>query len=340
MLRIGRRCSRVWYSQCREVCSTNSTHDDDVSRPWMASTTLSTLVKLRSDVILENTSSRGQTLIRMDESLRKLIADRLRGTCRLERLQWDTSDPVDDLEVLVRGEQVHPMESLEMLKMRFGRNKRVFVLKHDDMYGGMRPLLATYVSLCRKIPASMVEIEEDVCIDDEPTVAAFYSINNMERGLKGIELGQGMIHGVVDLLKDEFPASLNTFVTLSPIPGFRSWIQENIEKDTVLDVFNDGDVGVLVEERVDGCVSGTRTTRELLRASLLALDNVDCDPVVYDVLGKPLQDLCKIYLEEQKDPVFRFHVDNGARLYRINHHADMSRQGRRQSYGLMANYLY
>lgn len=337
MLRTGRRYSRVWYSQCREIFTTRSTQHE-VSRPWMASTTLSTLVKLRSDVILENTSSR-QTLIRMDASLRKLIADRLRGTCRIERLQWDTSDPVDDLEVLVRGEQVHPMESLEMLKMRFGRNKRVFVLKHDDMYGGMRPLLATYVSLCRKIPASMMEIEEDTCIDNEPTVAAFYSINNMERGLKGIELGQGMIHGVVDLLKDEFPASLNTFVTLSPIPGFRSWIQEYIEKDTVLDVFNDVDVRTLLGERVHGCVSRTRTTRELLR-SLLALENVGDDPVVYDVLEEPLQKLCKLYLDEQKDPVFRFHVDNGARLYRINYHADMSGQGRRQSFGLMANYLY
>ena len=40
------------------------------------------------------------------------------------------------------------------------------------------------------------------------------------------------------------------------------------------------------------------------------------------------------------DPVARFHLDNGARLERINPVADLSRKGLKQSYGLMVNYLY
>jgi len=38
--------------------------------------------------------------------------------------------------------------------------------------------------------------------------------------------------------------------------------------------------------------------------------------------------------------VARFHLDNGARLERLNALADLSPKGLRQSAGLMVNYLY
>ena len=40
------------------------------------------------------------------------------------------------------------------------------------------------------------------------------------------------------------------------------------------------------------------------------------------------------------DPVARFHLGNGARLERINARGDSSAAGRRQSLGVMVNYLY
>jgi malonyl-CoA decarboxylase len=40
------------------------------------------------------------------------------------------------------------------------------------------------------------------------------------------------------------------------------------------------------------------------------------------------------------DPVARFHLDNGARLERINLGADLSEKGLRESLGTMVNYLY
>lgn len=42
----------------------------------------------------------------------------------------------------------------------------------------------------------------------------------------------------------------------------------------------------------------------------------------------------------QGDPVARFHLDNGARLERLNPLADLSRRGLRQSCAMMVNYLY
>jgi malonyl-CoA decarboxylase len=38
--------------------------------------------------------------------------------------------------------------------------------------------------------------------------------------------------------------------------------------------------------------------------------------------------------------VARFHLDNGARLERLNLRGNMSAKGLRQSFGLMVNYLY
>jgi malonyl-CoA decarboxylase len=40
------------------------------------------------------------------------------------------------------------------------------------------------------------------------------------------------------------------------------------------------------------------------------------------------------------DPVARFHLDNGARLERLNLRGNMSAKGLRQSLGLMVNDLY
>ena len=46
-------------------------------------------------------------------------------------------------------------------------------------------------------------------------------------GLSGIELGNSLILQVVNELKKEFP-ELNDFVTLSPIPGFRKWLESHL----------------------------------------------------------------------------------------------------------------
>ena len=39
-----------------------------------------------------------------------------------------------------------------------------------------------------------------------------------------MELGNFLIRRVVRALQQEFPQELKTFVTLSPIPGFKSWL--------------------------------------------------------------------------------------------------------------------
>jgi malonyl-CoA decarboxylase len=56
--------------------------------------------------------------------------------------------------------------------------------------------------------------------------------------------------------------------------------------------------------------------------------------------------VCAHYLVAEKkgnkarDPVADFHLNNGARLERINWLADTSENGLRQSTGIMVNYVY
>jgi malonyl-CoA decarboxylase len=73
------------------------------------------------------------------------------------------------------------------------------------------------------------------------------------------------------------------------------------------------------------------------------------DEAALDALGDDgmaaLSMLCAAYLLHvsplpEGDPVARFHLDNGARLERINARANLSPRGLRQSFGMMVNYLY
>jgi len=128
---------------------------------------------------------------------------------------------------------------------------------------------------------------------------------------------------VVDELRHEF-ANLKRFATLSPMPGFRSWL------DAVL---ADGGGGLLAPE-------GAKVLIDLLDQSWP--DNPD----QAEALRAPLMRLGAHYLIKEKrgagarDPVENFHLTNGARLERINWLADTSAKGLRQSAGLMVNYLY
>ena len=60
---------------------------------------------------------------------------------------------------------------------------------------------------------------------DRARTAVFYSISNTQRGLGGISFGNFLIKQVVEELRRELP-KLDTFVTLSPVPGFMAWLKD------------------------------------------------------------------------------------------------------------------
>src|SRR3546814_2336094 len=57
----------------------------------------------------------------------------------------------------------------------------------------------------------------------DATTAVFYSISNCQLGLRGTSFGHFLIKQVATDLKREIP-TLKHFVTLSPLPGFSTWL--------------------------------------------------------------------------------------------------------------------
>ena len=58
---------------------------------------------------------------------------------------------------------------------------------------------------------------------EEADTAIFYSISNAQTGLAGVSFGEFLIKRVVSELQVQLP-KLQTFATLSPIPGFAAWL--------------------------------------------------------------------------------------------------------------------
>ena len=85
--------------------------------------------------------------------------------------------------------------------------------------------------------------------------------------------------------------------------------------------------------------------RRRLAAPYSALQGAAVHAQLGDDGSAALQQLCSAYLAyllptPAGDPVARFHLDNGARLERLNQRGNMSAKGLRQSFGMMVNYLY
>lgn len=76
------------------------------------------------------------------------------------------------------------------------------------------------------------------------TLAIFYSISNCQPGLRGISFGNFLIKQVADELKSDYPA-LKQFSTLSPVPGFRRWL-DGLDT-SVLERALGSDIGTMIE---------------------------------------------------------------------------------------------
>ena len=90
------------------------------------------------------------------------------------------------------------------------------------------PLIFVEVALTETIPTAiaplLAERRQPVPIERART-AVFYSISNTQNGLGGISFGSFLIKQVVEELRRELP-KLDTFVTLSPVPGFVQWLKQ------------------------------------------------------------------------------------------------------------------
>ena len=247
-----------------------------------------------------------------------------RGFLVLKRIDWTT--PASILEKIIRYEAVHKIEGWDDLRRRLdNRDRRCFGFFHPAI--GDEPLIFVEVALTKGIPNRIQPILAHDHFDiDAPELAdsaAFFGISNCQVGLRGISFGNFLIKQVVQELKQELP-NLKNFVTLSPLPMFRSWLEKTYHPDS----------GLLTPEAQE---------------TLALLDNPDwpANPELADRLNEVVRPLAARYLLKEKNgenlplnPVARFHLGNGAELHRINWLGDVSESGMKQSAGLMVNYLY
>jgi malonyl-CoA decarboxylase len=263
------------------------------------------------------------------------------GFLELQRITWES--PAALLEKLAEYEAVHAVRDWADLKNRLDSDRRYFAFFHPRMK--LEPLIFVEVALVTGLAGDVQSLLDDKAPLGDPRAAdtaIFYSITNAQKGLAGISFGGFLIKRVVATLQADFP-NLKTFATLSPVPGFRAWLDRR---------FAEGARGMLTREErgtlaaaIKGEVGWLAGKGDLKRS--LSDDGWATKPELAAALQAPLTRLCAAYLVEAKrkdgraaDPVAHFHLSNGARLERINWRADVSSKGLKQSAGIMVNYLY
>ena len=130
------------------------------------------------------------------------------------------------VERLVAHEPVHPFAGPADVDDRFDDDRRCFVLDHPALPG--RPLNVVFVALWNGVPGRITDLLDPSASTTDPAAAdtaVFYSIWNVEPGARGMDGGRRLIEGAAALLADELPG-LQTFVTLSPVPGLRRWAED------------------------------------------------------------------------------------------------------------------
>ena len=294
-----------------------------------------------------------QALKYLDEDLKRMLVMWFSsGILELRRISFDQT-PASIIETIARNESVHPLKDLNDLKKRLGENRRCYAFFHPSLQD--EPLVFVHVALLPTIAKSMEEIDKltkasthdqyyNLKSNFDPHCAVFYSINSTKRGLNGVELGTLLIKRVCSMLKTDYP-DIHTFSTLSPIPGFRKWLEGKLLHSGPK--FVDDNLVTLEEKQK--------------LASIFECESIDVprklcyihersgwykEEALLKILKPLFMRLAAQYLTVEKhrnrplDPVARFHCKNGAEMYQLNWLADLSRKGMHQSMGMMINYRY
>ncbi len=284
-------------------------------------------------------------LMKGDAALQALDADfrGLLGTCfdvgflELRRIDWNS--PAALLEKLVGYEAVHQIRSWRDLKNRLDSDRRCYAFFHPRMPD--EPLIFVEVALERGMAGNVQRLLDEYAPHQNPQqadTAIFYSISNCQAGLAGISFGNFLIKKVVEVLSGEFH-NLTTYATLSPMPGFRRWLDVTVKSEADLYASDDEKAALLAlapgGENAAGALmmllDGKGWQRNLTKTRAV-------EPVLMRLGARYLLQSGKG--RRAGDPVTHFHLSNGARIERLNFLADTSEKGMRESASLMVNYLY
>jgi malonyl-CoA decarboxylase len=280
-------------------------------------------------------------LAALDSDLRAMLANWFDvGFLELTRIDW--SSPASLLERLVGYEAVHEIRSWSDLKNRLDSDRRCYALFHPRMPA--EPLIFVEVALVKGLAGSvqrLLDKKAPLLDPKDADTAIFYSISNCQRGLAGISFGNFLIKRAVSVLSDEY-RNIKQFATLSPIPGFRKWLDGRLK---------DNDATLLSAEESTSLAAvlpsdARPKTGPLALAALLGKRGWQRDPAILKVIEPVLIRLAARYLlveangKRALDPVAHFHLSNGARVEKLHVLGDTSDKGLKESATMMVNYLY
>ncbi len=295
------------------------------------------VVEMRRDLL--SILNKRPELMSLDYDMRHLLSSWFNpGFLKMHRVDWKS--PAEILEKIIAHEAVHAIDGWDDLRRRLQPDRRCFAFFHPQLPD--EPLIFVEVALLPDIPMAIMPLvdkkSEPVEQSNQFKVAAFYSISNCESGLRGVSMGNFLIKRVAEQLHAEFPG-LKTFVTLSPIPGLMDWITSGAHLGDL--PATDKVKPAIRKSRDDALellkLSGASWTEKLAKGwhpdecSKKEKEALLCLTAIY---------LGIFTLSRDGNPVAKFHLGNGAKLYQINWAGDLSRNGLRQSAGLMVNYLY
>lgn len=298
------------------------------------------LVDLRATLLALKGSDPWLTALESD--LKQLLASWFDvGFLELQRIDWHS--PAILLERLVGYEAVHEIRSWSDLKNRLDSDRRCYALFHHRMPN--EPLIFVEVALVRGLADSvqrLLDKKAPLLDAKEADTAIFYSISNCQTGLAGISFGNFLIKRVVEVLGQEF-RNLRAFSTLSPMPGFRRWLDAKLAEDDPKLLADDEATHLRTAAPPGPPVPATGAQA---LAAILARRGWHRDPAMFKAAEPVLVRLGARYLLAESrgtraiDPVAHFHLSNGARVERIMALADTSEKGGKESATLMVNYLY
>ncbi len=291
------------------------------------------LVDMRADLLA--LASREIAMKGLEYDLKSILSSWFDiGLLDLEEITWNS--PASLLEKLIEYEAVHRINSWDDLKNRLDADRRVYAFFHNKM--PLEPLIFVQVAFVHGLAdnvQALLDTTSPLLDLDKADTAIFYSISNAQKGLAGISFGNFLIKRVVAELSRQFK-QIKTYATLSPVPGFRAWLDPLLVKG-----------GAVLQEEEGKKILALHKEKNA-GAALLALLSSDWhkQSKTVETLKPILMRLCAHYLLNEKkndkplDPVANFHLFNGARLERINWLGDTSSKGFKQSAGIMVNYYY
>jgi len=279
------------------------------------------LIQMRRQVLIDLPQHPHWAVI--DADLAHLLTEWFnRAFLVLRRIDWHTPPVI--LEKLIAYEAVHHIQGWPDLRRRLQADRRCYAFFHPALPD--EPVIFIEVALVDRMSARvqpLLDPDSPVTGAEAAKCAIFYSITNCQEGLRGVPFGSFLIHKVADELRRELPR-VRTFATLSPVPGFLSWLAAKARRHEPGP--QDSALAALLEK-----LETPQWFAEKARAA---------------ELQRELEPLCAYYLlhakhgQEPLDSVARFHLRNGARLERVNWLGDTSAAGLQRSAGITVNYLY